>query len=182
VSASAGDIVIRPEALADATAVHALLRQAFGGPGEAALVDRLRAEGDLVLALVAVAPPETVAGYVAFPRLQVASESGTNPAIGLAPLAVAAPHRRRGIGAALVRAGLDRLIACRETVVFVLGDPAYYGRFGFDADAVQPFGCAYAGPHFQARRLAAPAPSAGTIRYPAAFDDLGLRPCPATSS
>lgn len=50
---------------------------------------------------------------------------------GLGPIAVAESHRRRGIAAELVRAGLE---ACREAGfgwVVVLGEPAYYARFGF---------------------------------------------------
>jgi putative acetyltransferase len=51
--------------------------------------------------------------------------------LGLAPLAVLPEYHRRGIGSALIRAGLA---ACRRqgaAWVIVLGNPAYYGRFGF---------------------------------------------------
>jgi putative acetyltransferase len=48
------DVLIRPEVATDAAAIATLLREAFEGPDEAALVDRLRADGDMVLALVAV--------------------------------------------------------------------------------------------------------------------------------
>ena len=57
----------------------------------------------------------------------------------LAPLGVTPSHQRRGLGASLVRAGLETLEASGTRQVFVLGDPAYYGRFGFRTEsAVRP--------------------------------------------
>jgi putative acetyltransferase len=139
---------------------------------EADLVDDLRAAGDLVLALVAADATPAIVGHVAFSRLRVEGSGPVSTAVGLAPLAVVETHRRRGVGTALVRAGLDRLAAQGETLVFVLGDPAYYARFGFAPEAAQPFTIVYSGPHFMALRLSDIAPPAGTIRYPAAFDRL----------
>ncbi len=98
------NFTVRPEAAADAGAVHALLARAFETPAEADLVDQLRRDGDLLLALVATDAAQAVVGHVAFPRLRVESAGGEWPAVGLAPLAVAEPQRRGGIGAALVRA------------------------------------------------------------------------------
>jgi putative acetyltransferase len=166
-------IAIRPEAAADAGPVNALLVHAFGGPAEAGLVDRLRRDHELVLELVATDAAHTVVGHVAFSRLRVGNTGNEFPAVGLAPLAVGEPHRRRGIGAALVRAGLERLTTQGEALVFVMGSPAYYTRFGFALETAQPFTCVYAGPYFMALQLADAAPRVGTIRYPAAFDDLG---------
>lgn len=162
-------ITIRPETAADAGAIRALLVHAFDTPAEADLVDRLRRDGELVLALVATDAAHGVVGCAAFPRLHVGADW---PAVGLAPLAVSGTHRRQGIGAALVRDGLDRLAALGETLVFVLGSPQYYTRFGFALEAAQPFPCVYAGAYFMALRLTDAAPRAGAVRYPAAFDGL----------
>jgi putative acetyltransferase len=164
--------VVRPEAAADASAIRDLLVRAFETPAEADLVERLRQDGDLVLAMVADDCEHGIVGHVAFPRLRVDHMGREFPAVGLAPLAVAEAHRRQGIGADLVCGGLGNLASRGETLVFVLGDPAYYTRFGFAAEAAQPFTCAYAGPHFMALPLADTAPRAGTVHYPAAFDGL----------
>jgi putative acetyltransferase len=166
-------IAIRPEAAADVDAVRDLLVHAFETPVEADLVERLRRDDDFVLALVATDAARTVIGHVAFPRLRVEGAGRDVPVVGLAPLAVAGPYRRQGVGAALVRAGHDRLAAQGETLVLVMGDPAYYTRFGFALDIAKPFTCAYAGPYFMALRLADNAPRVGTVRYPVAFDGLG---------
>ena len=68
-------------------------------------------------------------------------------ALALAPLAVATDWQRRGIGTALVEAALERARAAGSQAVFVLGDPAYYRRFGFRADLAAGFASPYAGPH-----------------------------------
>src|SRR5690606_25411193 len=66
------------------------------------------------------------------------------PALALAPLAVAPSQQRRGIGSALVAAAQ----ALRpDATIIVLGDPAYYGRFGFRPVA---WDCAFSGPYLQA--------------------------------
>jgi putative acetyltransferase len=165
---------VRLEQAGDAAAVRAVLADAFGGPAEADLVDRLRTNDDLVLALVAEVDDRGVVGHIGFPRLTVgAPGGGSAPAVGLAPLAVTIDLWNRGIGGALVRRGLALLAERGEQLVFVLGDPAYYGRFGFHAAAAASFVSPYSGPHFMALRLAQTAPSDGTVRYPSAFAELG---------
>jgi putative acetyltransferase len=167
-------VTVRAEHAFDAASVRRLLADAFGGRAEADLVDRLRTNDDLVLALIAEVDDRGVVGHIGFPRLTVdAPSGGSAPAVGLAPLAVAIDLWNRGIGSALVGRGLTLLAERGEQLVFVLGDPAYYGRFGFDAAAAASFVSPYSGPHFMALRLAQTAPSEGTVRYPSAFADLG---------
>jgi putative acetyltransferase len=172
-SAIVTDVALRPESADDAIAIKALLEEAFGGGAEAALVERLRATGEMVLALVAIASPDVVVGFIAFERLQIEMADGSRTGIALAPLAVGKAHQRCGIGSALVREGIARLAACHEEIVFVLGDSAFYERFGFSVAAASAFTSRYQGPHFMAIPLAATAPGGGKVHYPAAFDDLG---------
>lgn len=54
---------------------------------------------------------------------------------GLGPIAVGKDMQRRGIGKALIDAGLERTNAMGARGCVVLGAPAYYGRFGFESDA-----------------------------------------------
>jgi putative acetyltransferase len=163
---------VRPERPDDAPAVRTVLERAFPTTAEAGLVDRLRRGGDLVLALVAVGGAGAIVGHVAFSRLRVGDVGAEAPAVGLAPLAVAEGHRRGGVGAALIRTGLTRLTEMQEGLVFVLGDPAYFSRFGFSVEAARPFAHDYAGGYFMALRLSPTAPHGGMIRYPAAFSAL----------
>lgn len=166
------DLSLRSETAADQTAIRDILLGVFPGPGEADLVEQLRSDNALVTALVAEAADHRLHGYVAFSRVLVESADRLEPATALAPLAVAPDDQHRGIGYALVRAGLTALAARGERLVFVLGDPDYYGRFGFSVGAAAPFPSRYAGPNFLALRLLAGAPAAGRLRYPAAFDQL----------
>jgi putative acetyltransferase len=161
-------VIIRHERAADAGQVRAILTAAFETAVEADLVERLRHDADMALALVYERDGEVV-GYAGFPRLTV---NGTR-AVGLAPLAVMPAMQRKGVGGALIREGLRQLAACGMRLVFVLGDPNYYGRFGFSAERAGGFESPYAGAYFMALALADDAPHAGEVRYPAGFDGLG---------
>jgi putative acetyltransferase len=158
---------IRPERADDAAAIRHILTAAFSGSAEADLVERLRRDGDLVLALAA--DDGEVRGYVAFPRLRVEDAGGARDVVGLAPVAVAPGRQHSGIGSALIREGHRLLMARGESLIFVLGHPAYYPRFGYSVAAAVPFLSDYAGPQFMALRLNESAPLRGKVRYPAAF-------------
>lgn len=163
---------LRSETAADRPAIRELLLAAFPSAGEADLVEQLRSDNTLITALVAEAADHRLHGYVAFSRVLVETADQLEPATALAPLAVAPGEQDRGIGYALVHAGLTALAARGERLVFVLGDPDYYSRFGFSPGAAAPFPSCYAGPHFLALRLLSGAPEAGRLRYPTAFDQL----------
>jgi putative acetyltransferase len=117
-------IAVRAERPGDASAIRRVHEAAFPTPAEATLVDALRTAGRLAVSLVAL-EADTVVGHVAFSPLDAPG------GLGLAPLGVAPARQRRGIGAELVRAGLDACRAAGAAFVVVLGEPAYYARFGF---------------------------------------------------
>lgn len=126
-SAGAG-IDLRESLPADLAALEKLYPAAFPAEDLLPLVrDLLAGRGD-VLSLVACRDRDLV-GHVAFTLCPLA---GRREMIALlAPLAVAPAWQKRGIGSALVRAGLERLKHTDVAMVLVLGDPDYYGRFGF---------------------------------------------------
>lgn len=128
---------LRPEDPADEAPVARVLAAAFARPEvttppEVGLVEDLRRSDAWIpeLAMVAEYGGEVV-GYALLTRVQVRTDGGTWPALALGPVAVA-PHRQRiGHGAAVVQAALDAATELGERLVVVLGDPAYYRRFGF---------------------------------------------------
>jgi putative acetyltransferase len=162
-------VTIRPERAADHAAVRELLLAAFPTAAEADLVGKLRADGDAAIALVAVSEGR-IAGHAVFSPMKAPMR-----ALGLAPVAVAEDWRRRGIAARLIEAGLDRARRGGWQAVFVLGDPAYYGRFGFSAELAAGFSSPFAGPDLMALALGRRglAERQGTVAYAAAFSAFG---------
>lgn len=153
---------------ADHAAIHALLEQAFENPAEAELVDALRRDGDMVLELVSETDGRIV-GHIAYSTLRAPVW-----ALALAPLSVAPPYQRRGIGAKLLRESLKRLQAKGWEAVFVLGDPDYYRRFGFSRRLAAHFDSTYAGDYFMALELAKDCLTRkrGALRHASAFAQL----------
>ncbi len=129
-------IEIRPERSDDADAIRAVTRAAFAGAAhssgtEAAIIDALRAAGVLTVSLVAL-QNGAIVGHVAFSPVTIDGQAGAW--FGLGPVSVQPDRQRAGVGQALIRQGLDRLKHLNAEGCVVLGDPAYYGRFGFKSD------------------------------------------------
>ncbi len=124
-------------------------------------------DGDLVIPLVADAD-EFVLGYAALSRMTAPMK-----ALGLGPVAVAAARQKQGIGGKLIREGIAQAKADGWEAIFVLGDPAYYGRFGFSPANAEGFASPYAGPYFMALSLSGEALArVGRVDYAPAFRDL----------
>lgn len=159
-------VLLRDETQRDHDGVRAVVAAAFGGEAEARLVEVLRGDGAAVVSLVAEDVGRIV-GHVMLSRL-----IAPMPALALAPLAVAPDRQRKGVGSQLVGKALTVAADRGWSAVLVLGDPAYYGRFGFDAPSTRGFDCKYAGEHLMMRLLRPPVPMTGRIAYPAAFERL----------
>jgi predicted N-acetyltransferase YhbS len=128
--------LIRPEGPDDADTIEAVVITAFeSGPvssgTEQFIVRALRCSGHLSLSLVAETDGRVV-GHIA------ASPVTLNPPAtgwyGLGPLAVLPARQRQGIGSQLVQRCLAELRATGARGCMLVGDPAYYGRFGFRAE------------------------------------------------
>lgn len=156
----------------DRQAIRAVHLAAFPTAVEAELVEALGRDGDLAVSLVAEVEG-TVVGHVASSSMRVVADGANVAALGLAPVAVLPEHQREGIGAALIEAGIAAAKAADASLIFVLGDPAYYRRFGFDPAEAAPFASPYAGPHLMALRIAGERASAGAADYAPAFAALG---------
>lgn len=165
--------MIRPAEPADAAGIRAVHLAAFPTAAEADLVEALGREGDAVVSLVEARQSEIV-GHVLLSRMIVSGNGRSLRALGLAPVGVLPGFQGGGIGGALIEAALAIAKASGEALVFVLGEPDYYVRFGFSAETAAPFASPYAGPYFMAlatRPDFAP-PVAGEAVYARAFSDL----------
>jgi putative acetyltransferase len=177
-------VIVRRELTSDVEAIRAVTAAAFrgvrhsappvvpgGDPGEATLVSWLRDDVGWIpeLSLVAV-EAGVVVGHVVATRAHIDAD----PALGLGPLSVV-PHRQRsGIGSALMHAVLGAADALGEQLVVLLGNPRYYGRFGFVP--AQSMGVAAPdsswGDNFQVRTLTGFGGQSGQFHYAAPFDRL----------
>lgn len=164
--------IVRPERPGDVAAIHAVHAASFPTDAEARLVSLLRAAGRLSVSLVAEVDG-VVVGHVAFSPTSAANGAA---GIGLAPIAVLPASRKKGIAARLIESGLA---ACRSAGfgwAVVLGDPAYYSRFGFRPASSFGLSDEYGGgAAFQALELVAgKLPSgAGLVRYAPEFAVVG---------
>ncbi len=163
---------IRPVLAADHGQIDAIVRAAFlaefGRSDEPELVASLRAQGEVVLELVAV-EDRAIVGHILFSRAHVSGDGKRFPVVQLAPVCAAPEMQKRGVGSALIRQGLELMTALGETHVFLLGHPDYYPRFGFSATAAQAFQSPWPGPHFMLNRIGAGGPAHGKLRVSSAF-------------
>jgi putative acetyltransferase len=130
------NIKIRHETAADAPAIEAVTISAFlNAPHtshtEQFIVTALRKAGLLTISLVADAE-STVIGHVAVSPVSISD--GASGWFGLGPISVVPQHQRRGVGSRLMREALRILREHRAAGCVLLGEPEYYGRFGFQAD------------------------------------------------
>ena len=165
--------MIRPAEPADAAGIRAVHEAAFPTALEADLVEALVRDGDAIVSLVDARQGEIV-GHVLLSRMTVSGDGQDMRALGLAPVGVRPGFQGGGIGSGLIEAALAIARSTGEALVFVLGEPDYYARFGFSAATAAPFASPYAGPYFMALALRpglAP-PAAGTAAYAPAFSGL----------
>ncbi|MDE2928534.1 MAG: N-acetyltransferase [Acidobacteriota bacterium] len=165
------DFLIRPETDGDREGIARLLLAAFPTSWEARLVEQLRRDGDVMFSLVAVAASEVI-GHALFSRLRA-----PDGALSLAPVAVAANRRRRGIAARMIEDGLVRARTEGWAAVVVLGDPSYYRRFGFSREAVRGMACRYAGPGLMGLALSGGGLEGPRIEHASAFLSIGDENC-----
>lgn len=127
------NFTIRRETDADISAIREVAGRAFtefsyAQYSEQEIVESLRDKDALVVSLIAVAGPFVV-GHLAASAVTISD--GTEGWVSIGPLSVAPNSQGRGAGSALVTAALDQLREAGIGGVVAVGDPAFYGRFGF---------------------------------------------------
>ncbi|KWV94996.1 GNAT family N-acetyltransferase [Erythrobacter sp. AP23] len=162
-------IAIRPEEPRDHAAIGVVTQAAFADSphsdgSEVRIIDRLRSDGDLTLSLVAE-DGERIVGHVAVSPVQISD--GSPDWYGLGPIAVLPSLQRQGVGLRLMQRAIADMRMRGARGIVLLGDPAYYQRFGFEHDPQLVF----PGPpaeYFQRLVIDGDAPS-GTVSYAPAF-------------
>lgn len=136
----------------DYGAIRSILLAAFETSAEADLVEALRAEGCVVLELIAENGDAT-AGHILYSELPIEAAARTVRGAALAPMAVHPAHQRLGIGGALIHMSLAMLAHQGIEAVVVLGHANYYPRFGFSASLAAHLDTPFSGPNLMAMEL-----------------------------
>lgn len=126
-------MIIRPETASDFAAIRTINIDAFAGhpfshQTEHLIVEALRDAGALTLSLVAEDAGEVV-GHIAFSPALVDGKDLNWYTLG--PIAVAPSRQRQGVGSRLIGTGIEALRQLGANGCLLVGDPAYYLRFGF---------------------------------------------------
>lgn len=176
-------ILVRPEDPADVAAVQRVIAAAFpmadgpaAGPGaEVGLNEALRRDPAWIPALCLVAVRDgRVVGQLTSSAGTLTGPAGECRLVGIGPVAVHPAVQGSGVGRALLTEVVDRARRSGEVALVLLGDPAFYGRFGFRPAAEAGIAAPDPawGAHFQAMVLRDEPLPAGTFRYAAPFDTL----------
>lgn len=162
--------VVRAVSPADAAAIAALNRAAFGGEDEVGIIERLHRDGLIAVELVAE-QGGAIIGHILLSWLPTMMDGRAVKALALAPMAVRPGLQKQGIGGRLIAAALDEARAAGAETVIVLGHPGYYPRFGFSAVLAQNLASPFSGEAFMALELVpgALAGRQGSVSYPSAF-------------
>jgi len=167
----------RPETAEDAARITEINDRAFGQEDEGILVQRLRRTEafDPELSLVAEVDG-TVSGHILFYPVVIESGAGSHWTLALAPMAVIPELQNKGIGSALVAAGLEAAKRQGHRSVIVLGHAEYYPRFGFRPASKWGIRAPFEAPDeaFLALELVPGelADKRGAVRYPAEFEGV----------
>lgn len=160
-------MIIRCEETNDIKAIHKVNASAFPTDAEARLVDILRDDGDAIISLVAIENDEII-GHILLSKMNAPLR-----ALGLAPVAVLPEKQGKGIGGALIKAAINEAKKDDWEIIFVLGNPKIYGKYGFNLETAKGFNCAYSGPHFMAISLTKELTiRQGDVEYAPAFAKL----------
>lgn len=121
------ELQIRHEIPGDESEIHQLVACAFPGDAEAKLIDNLRSSRRLLLSLVALIQDEIV-GHIAFSPVSL---NGVEIGWGLAPVATLPERQRQGVASQMIEQGMEIARNSGVRCAVVLGEPAFYSRFGF---------------------------------------------------
>lgn len=164
---------IRSETRDDFKSIKEVHDRAFAKECEGDLVRLLRDSEDFVpeLSIVAELKGEIV-GHVLFSKISLTEESVDLQSLSLAPVGVVPQMHGRGIGQRLITEGITRAKTLGYRSILVVGDPGYYGKFGFRHDLVLNIKSCYACDEFAGLELVAGSLSNikdGSAVYPDAF-------------
>jgi putative acetyltransferase len=135
-------LIIRQENPSEFQDIYYLVKVAFqtakvADGNEQDYVNKLREGSNYIPELALVAEEDgRIVGHIMFTKTYINAVDSKFEALLLAPLSVALEYRNRGVGSKLVLESFELAKKLGYKAVFVVGDPAYYCRFGFKSIAL----------------------------------------------
>jgi predicted N-acetyltransferase YhbS len=135
-------LIIRQEKSSEFRYIYDFVRAAFetakvSNGKEQDFVIKLRARDKYIPELALVAEKDAkIIGHIMLTKTYVTNSNSEFNALLLAPLSVSLEHRKHGVGSNLVTRSFEIAKNVGYKAVFVVGDPAFYGRFGFESSAL----------------------------------------------
>ncbi|MBV7336137.1 N-acetyltransferase [Chloroflexi bacterium TSY] len=165
-------IKIRPETHADIDEIHKVVTAAFGQPQEADLVNLIRDRGKILISLVAERS-ESLIGHILISPITLVPDTKGSYA-GIASLSVHPTVQNQGIGGALMTQAIKAAQVCGISALFVLGNPKYYARFGFQTSHIaNEYGAKESFMHYEIIPCSLQSVS-GLAKYVNEFSEVGI--------
>jgi putative acetyltransferase len=166
--------IVRPQRPEESGVIETILRKAYGREDEARLFVSLGGSPDFLPQASLVADNEgQLVGYVLFLKASLVCPNDNHAALAMALFAVLPEYQRRGMGERLIRHSLERCRGINQHLFFVIGDPAYFSRFGFQDAAALGLEADFAVPKASLQGLDLTGKVLGTVRgkvrYPQAI-------------
>lgn len=167
-------ISIRKEEERDFKLIFKLVEKAFNSQVQARLVSRLREEASPYLSLVAEVE-NTPVGHIFYSPVVIENNSRKISVAQLSPISVVPKYQGKGIGSHLIESSFQHCVEVGWSAVFLVGNPVYYSRFGFEMAKARDF--THDGAHaeyLQCRELALGsfASLSGNVKFHTAFEEL----------
>ncbi len=168
-------MIIRRETREDYNSIFEITKEAFKQENESKLIERIRAGKNFVPELSLVAQEKgKIVGHILLSKIKIRGEED-HETLALAPMAVLPKFQKQGVGAKLIREGLDKARELGFDSVIVLGHKEYYPRFGFERASRWNIACPFEVPDeaFMAIELnpGALGTKSGTVEYPKEFGE-----------
>ena len=158
-------IIIRHETPEDYDAITRVNDLAFGETLQSRIIEELRESGEALWSKVLIREKEII-GHLMFYKVLI---DGQFIAAGLGPLSVLPEYQRQGYGSQLIRDGLNEANPVQYQIIFLLGHPDYYPKFGFSSARGAQYVSPWPRPAFMALQLNGNAPQSGNLTFPKAY-------------
>ena len=158
-------ITTRDETAADYAAIDRVNNLAFKETAQSQIIRDLRETGEALWSQVLLKGNQII-GNLTFYKVWL---EGNLITAGLGPLSILPEHQRQGYGGQLIRSGLEKCDPALHQIIFLLGHPDYYPRFGFSSKLGAQYKSPWPRPAFMGLKLNPNAPTSGTLTFPQAY-------------